>query len=231
MSAVMSSSSAPNASGTVPQRASASTAATATAPEPGEKNTPSVGSAIERLALSRAQLRAAMLPAPRTSSSGVAGGIQSMAARLVDKVRAAPAAGMVIDTLETWWEQHPLRTASLVGAEVARKVTAPLAERNPLLLVGGAVVFGALIAMTRPWRWLLRPALFAGLLPALAATAIKQLPIDTLLRVFGTDRSDPVPTRSAARAAFDDVDPAAALARQERASSVPTATESVSALP
>jgi hypothetical protein len=161
-----------------------------------------VTGAIARLELSRAQLRTAMLPTPKEPGQSSAGGLGAIASRLTDRVRAMPGAGVLMDAAETWWAQHPLRTAGLVAVEASRKFAAPLAERNPLALVGGAVVFGAVLTMTRPWRWLLRPALFAGLLPALAMTVVRQLPLDTLLRIFGTDRTPAEPaSTSTSRAA------------------------------
>lgn len=145
-----------------------------------------VPGAIERLALSRARLRAAMLPAPSTQGHALGDGISGFATNLVERLRTMPGAAVLIDTIQTWWEQHPLRTAGLVAAEASRKLAEPVAQRNPLALVFGAVVVGALFALSRPWRWMLRPALFAGLLPALASRAIRELPVDTWLRMFAS---------------------------------------------
>lgn len=148
-----------------------------------------VVSAIERLALSREQLRSTMMPAPPKSSphaSGIGGSDGSFTANLAERLNELPGATMVIDAVRTWWRQHPLRTATLVAGEASRKFAAPLAERNPVALILGAVVVGALVAWTRPWRWILRPALFAGLLPAVASRVMRQLPLESWLRMFAS---------------------------------------------
>jgi len=141
--------------------------------------------AIERLALSREQLRITMMPAVRKSSSHAGGaGVGTFASGLVDRIRDMPGATLVFEALQTWWQQHPLRTAGLVAADASRKFATPLAERNPLGLMLGAVAVGALLALSKPWRWLLRPALFAGIVPAIAARVMRQLPIESWLRMF-----------------------------------------------
>jgi len=145
--------------------------------------------AIERLALSRERLRSTMMPAPPKSSSNasaISGADGSFTANLAERVKELPGAAMVIDAVQTWWSQHPLRTATLVAGEASRKFAAPLAERNPVALILGAVVVGALVAWTRPWRWILRPALLAGLLPAIASRFMRQLPLESWLRMFAS---------------------------------------------
>lgn len=139
-------------------------------------------SAVERLALSRERLRAAMLPAPRSSAQGLAGGLGAMTSRMVERVKEMPGAAVLLDAVEAWWAQHPLRTVAQVAAEGARRFAAPIAERKPMTLVFGAVLVGALLALLKPWRWALRPALLAGLLPAVLARALRELPLDTLFR-------------------------------------------------
>jgi hypothetical protein len=147
-----------------------------------------VTGAIERLALSRERLRSTMMPPPAKASArpSGAGSAGSFAAGLTDRLKDLPGAALLLDAVRTWWAQHPLRTASMVAAEASRKFAAPLAERNPLALILGAVVVGALFALTKPWRWLLRPALFAGLVPALGARLMRQLPLESWLRMFAS---------------------------------------------
>ena len=141
--------------------------------------------AIERLALSRERLRSTMMPAERKTASGpLTAGVGTFASGLADRVREMPGADVLLEAIQTWWQQHPLRTAALVAADASRKFAGPLAERNPLGLVLGAVVVGALLALSKPWRWLLRPAIFAGLVPAIAARVMRQLPIESWLRMF-----------------------------------------------
>ena len=87
-------------------------------------------------------------------------------------LRSLPAAQVMIEAIDLWWDRHPLRATSLVAVEAVKVVLAPLAQRHPLLLVAVAFVAGGLLVRTRPWRWGFRSALFAGLLPQLLATSL-----------------------------------------------------------
>lgn len=155
-----------------------------------------VAGAIERLALSRELLRSAMRPAAtKKAGQGLGAGVGAAALSLVERVKTLPGAAVFLEAVTEWWSHHPLRTAGLVAAEASRKLAAPVAQRNPIGLVVCAVVVGALLALSRPWRWMLRPALLAGLLPALASRAIRELPVDAWLKVLAsfTTPSTPAP--------------------------------------
>lgn len=149
-----------------------------------------------------------MLPAPEVPRSHRLGaGIDAIANNLLDRLKALPAVNIVIEAIEDWWSQHPLRTASHVAAEASRRLATPIAERHPLALVAAAAALGALLVLTRPWRWILRPALLAGLVPAVLARAFRELPIDSLLSVFTSfgapiarAKSTPEPVRAASAA-------------------------------
>lgn len=147
-------------------------------------------SAAERLDASRRRLRAALMkiahpPAKPSVLEGL-GGFGVFANDLIARVRSLPAAAIVIETLEHWWADHPLHTAGLVAEEASRQFVGPIARKNPFALVLGAVVVGALFALSRPWRWLFRPALFVGLLPQLASRAMKRMPIESLMEMLAS---------------------------------------------
>jgi hypothetical protein len=180
MSAVLPSST--RSSGGAPGAARLPTSALAPA-RPATDGAPadSVLGAVERLAVSRERLRAAMMPARGTGAGAslLADGVGAYVTSLVERLRANPGLAVLLDAVQEWWAKHPLRTAGAMAAEASRRLAAPIAERRPLTLVFGAVLVGALLALLRPWRWLLRPAVFAGLLPAILLRVLRELPVET----------------------------------------------------
>lgn len=48
--------------------------------------------------------------------------------------------------------------------------------RNPLVILAGTVVLGGLLARMRPWRWVPKSVLFAGLLPLVSQTVTRLPP-------------------------------------------------------
>lgn len=137
-------------------------------PIPAEHPTPA-----ERLAASREHLRLALHetgPARPDDSDAARDPCAGMAS--VGGLRSPPAAQVVIEAIDLWWDRHPLPATSLVAVEAVKAVLAPPAQRHPLLLVAGAFVAGGLLARARPWRWGFKSALFAGLLPQLLATSL-----------------------------------------------------------
>ena len=65
----------------------------------------------------------------------------------------------------------PLHIAGLLAKDAVEAAVQPLADRNPLGLVLGAALAGGVLVWSRPWRWLITPALLATVLPQLAARA------------------------------------------------------------
>jgi hypothetical protein len=170
---------------------------TATAPA---ATTPAL-SATERLAASRQRLRAAMLeiahPTPRPSMFD---GLGDLKGRLIDRIKALPGAALILESLADWWEQHPLHAAGIVAEEAARTLVLPVARRNPYALIVGSLVVGALLVVSKPWRWMLRPALFVGLVPQLVSHGLKRMPIESWLQML-TSLLPPKPARGEAAGA------------------------------
>jgi hypothetical protein len=145
-------------------------------------------SAAQRLALTRGSMRATMLeytqPAPRaTHASGPAA---QLGAKVVDGFKGLPGIAILVESLESWWAQHPLRTVAIVAEEAGKAFVKPVAQRNPVGLVAGALVAGALLVFSRPWRWLLRPALFIGLVPQLASHIVRRLPVESWMKMLSS---------------------------------------------
>lgn len=173
MSAVL-----PAASARVPDRSAALDRAIVNAPPL---------SATVRLEASRARLRSALMeiahPAPRPSIFDGLGGVK---AQILGQLKSLPGAALVLETVESWWAQHPLHAAGVIAEEASRTFILPAARKNPYALIAGSLVVGALLVASRPWKWLLRPALFVGLVPQLAAHALQRLPIDSWMSMLGS---------------------------------------------
>lgn len=115
--------------------------------------TPSVASAAQKLALSRSRLHQAVdMASPHHAAD-----------RPFDAARSSP--GLATHAMHQWWAHHPLRLVTDVTADAAKALVQPLAQRHPVALVAGAAAVGAFLVWSQPWRWLLTPALVAGLLP------------------------------------------------------------------
>ncbi len=137
----------------------------------------------ERLAISREAMRVALMgnsPLGRSQSGGLGASVPEWLVGL----KSVPGADVIVDAALAWWAQHPFRTACLVAAEAAKSVVQPMAQRHPLGLVLGAVLVGALVVKTRPWRWLVTPALLAGLLPQVLSHAVSKMPTRSWMSVL-----------------------------------------------
>jgi len=145
--------------------------------------------AAERLEASRARLRTALLeiahPPPKPSLLGDLK-IGSFGHQLLERLKALPGVTLLIESIEHWWAEHPLHAAGSLAEEASRRYMGPIARKNPVAVIVGGAVFGALLVASKPWRWLLRPALFFGLVPQIAAQALKRMPLDAWLQMLST---------------------------------------------
>ena len=123
-----------------------------------------VALASHRLALSRNHLHQAVAMATSDTPPTAAGDAPGLATRLAT------------GAINQWWAQHPLRLVSDVTVSAAKTLVQPIAQRHPVALVAGAAAVGALLIWGKPWRWLLTPALVAGLLPKLISHALNTKP-------------------------------------------------------
>ncbi|HSV69391.1 MAG TPA: hypothetical protein VLI72_04715 [Methylibium sp.] len=136
--------------------------AAAAAFAPGALPTP-----CERLALSRDRIRQALADAaPGERAAG------ADAASWRDELRSVPGAELLLEVLDQWWSQHPLRAAGLAALALLRSAIEPLVRRHPLQSLLGALLIGGLLVWLRPWRWVLGTTLLAGLLQRMVAGAM-----------------------------------------------------------
>jgi hypothetical protein len=106
-------------------------------------------------------------------------------------LKEVPGIDILLEAVKSWWEQHPMRNAVLLASDAAKAALEPLAQRYPLGLVGVSLIVGVLFAWRRPWRWLLTPALFAGLLPQLLSKTMGSLPPKTWLTILASLSAQP----------------------------------------
>jgi len=148
---------------------------------------PHLPSAAERLEASRARLRAALIeiahPPPKPSILGDLG-LGSFGQEILGRLKALPGVALLLESVEHWWAEHPLHAAGALAEEASRRYVGPIARKNPVAVIVGGVVFGALLIASKPWRWLLRPALFIGLVPQVASHVLKRMPLDSWLQVL-----------------------------------------------
>jgi len=170
-------------------------------------------SAAERLEASRARLRTALMaiahPPPKPSLLDDLG-IGSFGSQILDRLKALPAVALVIESIEHWWAEHPLHAAGSLAEEASRRYVGPIARKNPVAVIVASAVFGALLIASKPWRWLLRPALFVGLVPQIASHALKRMPLDSWLQLLSTFSA----RRAAAKQSPEGPAPASGLPKE-----------------
>ena len=91
---------------------------------------------------------------------------------LADSLMDLPAATIAVRWIKRWWRHHPWRATADFASVAGRELTRPLASKHPWLFLSGAAVMGALLVQLKPWRWVSRKTLLAGLLPSVTVTSI-----------------------------------------------------------
>lgn len=152
---------------------------------------------MDRIEASRARIRLAMSPpvAPPPNEQG-----GPSAPSWLHRLGEVPLVSAVVDSVSTWWSHHPLRSVAQIANDASAAIARPVAQRNPMTLVLVAAVVGAGLAWSRPWRWIFRSALFAGLVPQLVTRVASSLPIESWMSMAGAAMSQrPPPARTEAR--------------------------------
>lgn len=116
---------------------------------------------VQRLELSRERMRQALRAPPATPRR--ASGAKSWR----DALRLLPGGEQVAQALARWWARQPWAAVSEGLFEGTNLALQPLARRRPLGLMLGALAVGGVLGRSRPWRWIPKFVLMAGLLPQL----------------------------------------------------------------
>ncbi len=125
-------------------------------------------SARERLAQSRQRMSFWLSDEQRDSNSAATTDDPNGSPRPHDAVKN-PVAAIAIDVMTEWWSQHPLHASASLAGAAARGAIVPLVRRHPAAVLGVAALAGAVVVRSRAWRWLLRPALVAGVASQIAS--------------------------------------------------------------
>ena len=133
--------------------------------------------AVTRLEMSRQRLRRHLIELNGHPARSDAGPTQPNP--LLDSLKSIPWVGMVLDTVSSWWKQHPLRVVATLVAASAASAARPVTQRHPTLTLLAALALGAVVMWARPWRFaMLRRVVYAGLLPQLVAKVLSFMPAD-----------------------------------------------------
>ena len=139
----------------------------------------------ERLAASRARMHAYLVERSgggrrRKATVGDASSLPGIDL-LMDKLHEHPMAAAVMDAVSNWWKSHPVHAFGVIAGSAARDAAGPLVRRHPVAMVGVALLAGAVLVRAKPWRLVLKSALFAGLASQVASRLIAAVPIDTVI--------------------------------------------------
>jgi len=184
---------------------------------------PAASTALQRLALSRERMRAAL----REANGDLPDGRAHEPSPLMNLLLSIPGARIVIDAVRNWWAGHPMHFAGIVATQAAHSVVRPMARRNPFALMALAMVAGGLVFWFKPWRGLLRPALLAGLLPQLISRAVAHVPMESWLSALlamATQGHRPAHDESAAEPGPGPSSPGAATAQAQPTAATPEPT-------
>ena len=132
--------------------------------------------ASDRLALSRARLRLAMIEINTPPSLAQGDGASSSGSGWRTTLLQTPATRLLLELGQAWWARQPLRLVMPLVAQAAQVVLTPTAQRHPIGLVLGAATVGATLVLARPWRWLSATALLARFLPPLLSEIARHTP-------------------------------------------------------
>ncbi len=80
------------------------------------------------------------------------------------QLKGQPGAHLLLRSVKQMWEKNPWHVLGQSAVEAAGIVLTPVAKRSPVALVAGAFAIGAAVYFARPWRFVTKNSLLAGLL-------------------------------------------------------------------
>lgn len=129
---------------------------------------------LQRLASSRERIRVTLRQEREEQE-------QHHPSALMSALLAIPGARAVVETVSQWWAHHPMHVAGTVASNAARSMMRPMARRNPFGLILAAVAVGGLVYWLKPWRFIMKSAVVASIVPQLVARAVNHMPIESWL--------------------------------------------------
>ena len=95
----------------------------------------------------------------------------------LDVLGEIPIVGSIVLGVRTVLRDSPIQATAQLAEQAGNEALRPIAEEHPLALVGIAAATGALLWWAKPWRTVLRSALFAGMLAQLGARLMTHVPL------------------------------------------------------
>ena len=125
--------------------------------------------ASERLTQSRERMRLVLQELGSPADQNGSARVDDFFANWLESLKTTPGTNLLLSLVQDWWFRQPLRVSLVLACGAAQVVLQPIAQRHPLGLVVGAAAAGALMVLTKPWRWIPKSAWWSGLLPKLIA--------------------------------------------------------------
>lgn len=129
--------------------------------------------ASERLAQSRERMRLALQELGSPADQNGSTGAEDFFGNWLKRMKTTPGSNLLLSLVQDCWFRQPLRVSLALACDAAQVVLQPIAQRHPLGLMVGSAVVGALIVLTKPWRWITKPVLWSVLLPQLIAQVMQ----------------------------------------------------------
>ena len=126
--------------------------------------------AVLRMTRSRMALRQALQAERLDERSGDAAtqpsgrGFASDIMASLNSIKGNAGAQLLMSAVNQLWAKNPWRIVAINAMQAADVVLKPIALRSPVQLIAGALVFGAVLTLIKPWRLVSKSAVLSALL-------------------------------------------------------------------